>query len=274
MVIAIIIIAALALLFVAYLLLIRPRPEPKTSLEPLKTDYAHRGLHGNFAVENTMTAFRAADREGYGIELDVHLSRDGVIVVFHDDTLERMCGKPERVEDLTASELSWLSLNGTYEKMPLLEDVLAAVDKKTPLLIELKGKDTALCEALSRVLDKYDGYFAVHSFNPLLLNWFRVNRPRYLRGQLVMNLFKTKSKENIFVKAILTLMLTNCISKPDFISYHIGNERNPSVLLCQKLYHTPMIAWTVPSPEKYGEVKSKGHLIIFEGFEPKSSGKR
>jgi glycerophosphoryl diester phosphodiesterase len=274
MVIAIIILAVLAVLSVAYLLLIRPRPEPKTSLEPLKRDYAHRGLHGDFAVENTMTAFRAADREGYGIELDLHLSSDGVVVVFHDDTLERMCGKAEAVESKTASELSWTPLSGTYEKIPLFADVLSAIDPKTPLLIELKGKNTRLCEEVARMLDKYDGYFAIHSFNPILLNWFRINRPRYLRGQLVTNMFKSKNKENIFIKCILSLMLTNCISKPDFISYDVNDANNLSVLICQKLYHTPMFAWTITTPEKYGEVKAKGHIAIFEQFEPKSSQRR
>ena len=113
------ILIALIALAALYVFMLRPRPQPKTSVEPLKVDYAHRGLHGDFAVENTMQSFRAADREGYGIELDVRLSADNKVVVFHDDTLQRMCDRTERVDSKTAYELSWLDIKGTYERIPL-----------------------------------------------------------------------------------------------------------------------------------------------------------
>ena len=177
-----------------YLLAVKPRSEAKTSLEPLKTDYAHRGLWSEDIAENTMPAFMAADRAGYGIELDIQLSADGEIIVFHDDNLERLCGRPEKVSDLTASELSWVGITGSCDRIPMFSDVLSRVGKDTPLLIELKGYDISLCEKAAALLDEYDGYFCIESFNPLLLNWFRKNRPRYVRGQLTTNLFRKDRK--------------------------------------------------------------------------------
>ena len=263
------ILIALIALSVLYVFLLRPRPQPKTSVEPLKIDYAHRGLHGDFAVENTMQAFRAADREGYGIELDVRLSSDNKVVVFHDDTLERLCDRTERVDSKTASELSWIDIKGTYEKIPLFEDVLAAIDESTPLCIELKGNDTRLCAEVAKLLDNYDGYYSVKSFNPFLLNWFRKNRPRYVRGQLVTNLLAKGNRGNIFTRFLATTMVLNCISQPDYISYDCNHKKLLPLIICKKVWNVLTFTWTVNTPEKYGEAKANGDIVVFEGFEPK-----
>ncbi len=263
------ILIALVALAALYIFLLRPRTEHKTSVEPLKVDYAHRGLHGDFAVENTMQAFRAADREGYGIELDVRLSSDNKVVVFHDDTLMRLCDRPERVDSKTASELSWVDIKGTYEKIPLFEDVLAAIDPSTPLCIELKGSDTRLCVELSKLLDNYDGYYSVKSFNPMLISWYRKNRPRVVRGVLVSNFLAKGHKGNIFTRFIATTMVLNCIAKPDYISYDCKHPKLLPLVICKKLYNVLTFTWTVNTPEKYGEAKARGDIAVFEGFEPK-----
>lgn len=253
----------------AYLFLIKPRKEPKTSVQPLKVDYAHRGIWGEDVVENTMPAFYEAFRSGYGIELDVRLSSDGQVVVFHDDTLERLCGRPDRVDSLTASELSWVNINGCYERIPLFSEVLDRIDHNTPLCIELKGTDTKLCEEVAKMLDRYDGYFSVESFNPFLLNWFRINRPRYVRGQLITNYWKLKGAK-LHVKLFCTPMLLNFLSRPDYISYDI-RFKNLSVTICEKLFHALMFAWTVETPAQYSELKAQGRIVIFQKFLP---GKR
>ena len=69
------------------------------------TAFAHRGLHGDGAEENTLEAFERACCAGYGIELDVQLSRDGEVVVFHDDSLRRMTGDARRVDQLDWAQL-------------------------------------------------------------------------------------------------------------------------------------------------------------------------
>ena len=262
-------ISVLILLFVIYVILLKPRPEPKTSVEPLRVDYAHRGLWGkNEAVENTMPAFEAASEAGYGIELDVRLSSDGEIVVFHDDTLERLCGRPERVDQLTSSELSWVDIRGTYEKIPLFTDGLSRIDHRTPLCIELKGNDQALCEKLAVILDGYDGYFSVESFNPFLLNWFRKNRPRYVRGQLTTNLFRKGVKTGFFGKLACTTMLFNFLSKPDYIAYDVMFPKQFAKVLCEKLYHPLTVCWTVEDTDSFRAAKADGRLVIFQKCEP------
>lgn len=263
------ILIALAALFVLYILLLRPRTEHKTSVEPLRVDYAHRGLHGDFAVENTMQAFCAADREGYGIELDVRLSADKKVIVFHDDTLLRLCGRNERVDSKTASELSWIDIKGTYEKIPLLEDVLAAIDPSTPLCIELKGNDTALCVELAKLLDGYEGYYSVKSFNPILIGWYKKNRPRVVRGLLVSNFLTKDFHGNIFTRALATSMLLSFIARPDYLSYDCRHPKLLPLVICKKLYKVMTLTWTVNTPELYGKAKARGDIVIFEGFEPK-----
>ncbi|MCQ2427818.1 MAG: glycerophosphodiester phosphodiesterase [Clostridia bacterium] len=266
---ALIVLAVLALLFVVYVILLKPRPEPKTSVEPLKVDYAHRGLWGkNEAVENTLPAFEQADEFGYGIELDVQLSSDGEIVVFHDDTLERLCGRPERVDSLTSSELSWVDIHGTYEKIPLFEDVLNRIDHRIPLIIELKGLDTTLCEKVALILDHYDGYFSIESFNPFLLNWFRINRPRYVRGQLTTNLFRSNRKAPFVAKFCISTMFFNFLAKPDYISYDIKYPKALPVVICDKLYHAMTAVWTVEDRETFKEQKAAGRIVIFQKCEP------
>ena len=133
----IIIFAVLAFLFAFYLFLMAPK---KTKdMEKYKgLYYAHRGLHNSERAENSMSAFRAAVEAGYGIELDVRLSKDGKLVVFHDDTLDRVCGREGKVIDFTAEELATFSLSGTSDGIPLFTDVLSLVDGKIPLLVEIK----------------------------------------------------------------------------------------------------------------------------------------
>ncbi len=249
--------------------MIKPRPEPKTSVEPLKVDYAHRGLFGrNEIVENTMPAFREAEEKGFGIELDVHLSSDNEVIVFHDDTLERLCERPERIDEMTASELSWVELKGTYDRIPLLDDVLYEIDKKIPLCIELKGSDTRLCEKVAELMDKYDRYYSVESFNPLLLNWFRKNKPRVVRGQLTTNLFRTGKGQSLINKIGCTTMMLNFLSKPDYISFDERCPHQLPVVLCEKLYKSLMFVWTVKDKKSCEMHRSRGRILIFQDFIP------
>ena len=121
--------------------------------------FAHRGLHSKThgIPENSMSAFRAAIQKNYGIELDLHLTRDGELVVFHDDDLKRVCGRPERPEDLTAAELTKCTLLGTKEHIPLFRDVLALVNDQVPLLVELKipERNMQICQKAYEMLRSY-----------------------------------------------------------------------------------------------------------------------
>ena len=232
------ILSALALI---YVYLISPRLTAPADTEPILCDFAHRGLWTPRLPENSMSAFELAARRGKGIELDIQATRDGRIVVFHDDDLFRMCGVKRRVRDMTLAELRTLTLNGTRERIPTLAEVLRLVDGRVPLLIEIKGDkpDPALCRRTVDLLDGYRGAFAIESFSPLILGWFRKYRPSYARGQLVAVSRAYKSTGNLLLSLILSNMLLNFISRPDFLAVNGRKRRNLGVLICRRAFNTP-----------------------------------
>jgi glycerophosphoryl diester phosphodiesterase len=267
-------IPVVALLFL-WLFLIAPGCS--CGMEEFKSlKYAHRGLHGNvtgegFAAENSMTAFRRAIEAGYGIEFDVQVTKDGVAVVFHDATLTRICGVTGKVKDMTYAELREFSLSGTEDKIPTLREVLELVSGKVPLLIELKGEDTSteLCKLIAPILDKYKGAYSVESFNPFLLRWFKKNRKSVARGQLVTKINAKKDKKNPILSFVLSGMLTNVFSRPDFIAVN-GNIRNkPMVHICESIMQARVFVWTVKNEKEYVNCRREQRRTIFEDFEPK-----
>ena len=164
-----IIVLIIAVILFLYLLSIAPRK--KKINKNLLTNYAHRGLWGGTIPENSLSAFENAVKNGFGIELDVQLSKDDVVMVFHDYSLKRMTGTEGDLKDFTKDQLKELSLLSTNEKIPTFEEVLQVVDGKIPLLIELKGEnlDNSLCPKVARILENYKGEYCVESFNPLLI---------------------------------------------------------------------------------------------------------
>ena len=186
---------------------------------------AHRGLFDkeNKIPENSMIAFRKAKEEGYPIELDVHLLEDGKVVVFHDDDLFRMTGVKKKIKDCTYNEIRDLNLSETEYKIPLFEEVLELIDGKVPILIEIKTDRKAgeTEDKLVKILENYKGDFAVQSFNPLSVKWFKDNFSEIPRGQLAS---KFKNDKMFFLKKIFMKNLyLNFITKPDFVSYSIGD---------------------------------------------------
>ena len=223
MLIFIIAFIVVCLIVATYLFLIAPAYNARDVMAfGLTSPYAHRGLHGGDDPENSIGAFRNAVEYGCGIELDVRLSADGEVVVFHDDNLKRMCGFDRPVNTLTASQLARVPLMGTEYTVPRLKDVLRVVDGAVPLLIELKGEDksTELCDKLFPLLDNYSGAFCIESFNPLLLKYVREHRPAFIRGQLVDILTKESYKGSPIVRFMLSHLLLNVLSRPHFIAYN------------------------------------------------------
>lgn len=231
--------------------------------------YAHRGLHDNSKPENSLSAFRAAVTAGYGIELDVRLSADGIPVVMHDSALSRICRCSGTVSGQTLAELRTHRLADSEENIPTLSEVLTLVSGSVPLLIEIKGEDgnTAVCAETAELLDNYDGAFLLQSFNPLYLGWFRRNRPAYLRGLLYTNLFRDKVKLSFIHKLLLTGMLLNFIAQPDFISYHAGHPHEFPLLLCRSLFCTPAFVWTIRDEASRRRCPADT-AVIFENFIP------
>lgn len=263
-------------LFIAlYLFLIWPAKAGEQAKQPfVHRCFAHRGLYDNKegVPENSLPAFEAAMRKGYGCELDVQFSADGELVVFHDGDLARACGVESAVDALTLSQLRQLSLFGTSFGIPTLDEVLELVDGRGPLIVELKSCPTkqqadALCEAVARRLDAYSGEFCVESFNPRMVRWFQKNRPGMVRGLLVGG----APKPGADGEALLTLiseLLVNCVCRPHFIAYY-HPARNLALRIAQKL-GAFTVMWTVQTPEQHAELAKKEDCIIFEGYLPEA----
>lgn len=230
-------------------------------------NYAHRGLHSRdrSVPENSLPAFRRAAAEGYGIELDVQLSRDGKVVVFHDDTLDRVCGVHARVDDLTWDELSALRLCGTEERIPLFSEVLKSINGCEALIVELKNgpRNRELCEKTLALLSEYRGNVCIESFNPLIVAWFRFHAPDMVRGQLATTVQNYRDDNITGFKAFaLHNTLLNFLARPQFIAYRVG-RRPPLVRLCTRL-GALNIGWT--SHEPRNEKGRDG--VIFEFYRP------
>lgn len=260
---------ALVLLWILALRCRRNRP----GLADLRNwSYAHRGLHGPGAPENSMAAFRAALDGGFGVELDVHLLKDGNLAVMHDSLLNRTTGRAGRLEDLTIGELKDYSLEGTAETIPEFGEVLDLFGGKAPLIIELKSADgnhAALTEAACKLLEGYPGPFCMESFDPKCVAWLRKNRPDIIRGQLAENFFRSRNDLPDHLKFLATNLLFNFLTVPDFIAYKFADRNTtPSTVLCRKLWGAQGVSWTLRTREEYDTAVSEGWLPIFEGFLP------
>ena len=272
MVVVAIIFLVLVILAVIYVSMIMPRATDQPDMSKILVDYAHRGLFDNKTVpENSLEAFRRAAERGFGIELDVQLTADGHVVVFHDYTLKRVCGADVKLSELTLSELRQYKLLGTEYTVPTLTEVLALVDGRVPLLMELKGESTNddVCLPTARLLDDYNGAFCVESFNPVLLRWFKIHRPEVARGQLVTNLMGGKRKGNRLVNFMLTGMLFNFLSRPDFIACDVNHTGGPSYYICAKLFRAKRFYWTVRNREDFEAIRESEAWSIFERLIPK-----
>lgn len=258
--------------FLLYLGLIRPDSRRRQECLAFSAwDFAHRGLWDmNSGIpENSLPAFQRAAERGFAIELDVHLTADGQLTVFHDDTLNRMCGLNRTVESMNYSELAGLRLLNTDHRIPLLSEVLKLVDGRVPLLIEMKLPtcSTRLCPLLDSLLASYSGPYLIESFNPLGLRWYRKHRPSILRGQLACRHAPAPGLEG-FLRKLSSSLLINCVSRPHFIAYHFRHMDGLGVRLNQSLFKIPVFAWTIRSQEDFEECKEKYCGVIFEGFVP------
>ena len=188
-----------------------------------KAGYGSEEFDGPIAPENSLASFAAACEAGYGIELDIQLTRDGEVVVVHDADLGRVAGDPRKIKDLSYDELTRIPLyptakpgdaeaallpggeenpplvvtpsnapEGYYQHVPLFSDVLKLVDGRVPLIVEYKfennstwdDRDVELMEKGHALLEAYSGAFVVESFHPGAVNWYKENHPEVCRGQL------------------------------------------------------------------------------------------
>lgn len=234
--------------------------------------YAHRGLHGNGIPENSIAAFRAALEGGYGIELDVHLMKDGTLAIIHDASLKRTAGADVKIEDLSAEDLPRYFLEGTWETIPTLPQVLSLFDGKAPLIIELKpmiGNHAELTQAVCDLLSGYQGAYCIESFDPRCIFWLRKNRPDIIRGQLTEDfVHNPRSPLPMVLKFIMTHQMANFLTLPDFVAYKFSDRKTISNTLVRQFWGVQGVTWTVTSQRDLDIAEKEGWIPIFEGFRP------
>lgn len=234
----------------------------------LKTPLAHRGLHDELLAENSLGAFKAAVEHGYGMELDVHIIKDGTIVVVHDNALKRVTGFEVNVEDLSGDQLSQYPLSVGKEAIPTLHQLLDMVAGRVPVLIELKvtgdfdPKNPKLPEGVLKVLEGYPNpeKIAIQSFNPYVMRWLHDHEAPFMLGQLASPHLEGQSK---FVEWLFGTLNVLKISKADFIAFDVLYLPSRFVARKKKKGY-PVLTWTVDSPEKLALARKTTDNVIFE----------
>ncbi|WND02474.1 glycerophosphodiester phosphodiesterase family protein [Temperatibacter marinus] len=229
----------------------------------IKTDIAHRGLYksGTKYEENSLAAIERAVEKGYAIEIDVRMTAEGAIVVFHDARLERLTDGRGYVSEFTYAELEKYTVGQTGLKIPLLTDVLDLVNERVPLIIEAKCPLSMdpfqLCAGIRFALEGYIGKIAVMSFNPKVALWFRDNFPDYARG-LVID-FQGLSKFHRRLLTSYSLRRTN----PHFLALDINSL--PSKFAEKwRSSDKPLLTWTVKSKGQETVARENADALIFE----------
>lgn len=242
---------------------------------------AHRGLHDKTkgAIENSLAAARAAVDAGYAIECDVQLSSDGEVFVFHDDELPRLTGLEGRAAARRAAELTRVPLLGSNETIPLLSDFLAAIGGRTPLVIEIKSRfdgDLALARRVAEIVAFYRGPLAVESFDPDPIAYLRaqgasLNVAHAPLGMVGMAGYDKDDEFRELPKPRLQELehfLHFSRTRPDFLSWRLGDLPHAIPLLCRDGLRLPVTVWTVRSREDAALARQWADEIVFEGFAP------
>lgn len=200
---------------------------------------AHRGLHNNYIVENTLLAFLKAVEKDYAVELDIRLLKDGIVVVYHDINLKRLTGINKLIESCTLKDISNIKINEKYY-IPTLEQVLKLINGKVPIYIDVKGNigNYKLEEKLLYLLKEYRGEIFIQSFNPKTIRWLRKKEPKYKYGLITFSY----PQYNILRKIFIHLQV-------DFIACYLENVSNKRLQNLRK--NKTLIGWTIKKQSEF-----------------------
>ena len=215
---------------------------------------AHRGIHDNKETpENSLKAFAKALNRNIPIELDVQLTKDNIIVVFHDYSLLRMTGKKAYLQDLTYNELQELYLLDTKEKIPTLKEVLDLIQGKVLIDIEVKNSNyiDKLCRILKEELFNYNNYI-LKSFHPLIVRKLKKNFPDKEVGFLINDHYSNY----LYDRLVTSKFLLN-ILKPDFVAISKKLLKTKKLNSLEKKY--PVLVWTITDK---GELEKDNIIYI------------
>ena len=265
---------AVLVVFVVYLLLILPSRADKDAFAPFQgLMAAHRGLYekDQSVPENSLEAFRRAAEYGYGVELDVQLSKDGAVVVFHDDTVDRMTTEKGRVDSFTLKELQAMPLMGTEHRMPLFTDVMAVLDDVSPTIVELKSTPNypELCEKTLAILRTLKGPYCVESFDPRIVRWFYKNAPDLTRGQLTEAYsYWRKAGLPVWRCVLMHTLFINFLTHPQFIAF--GRGKRPLCMLLGRKLGAKTVFWTERPDSDHETLAKRYDCRIFEHYRPET----
>jgi glycerophosphoryl diester phosphodiesterase len=222
--------------------------------------YAHRGLHGGGLAENSRGAFEAAIAKGFGIELDVRPACCGTPFVFHDETLERLCGRDGRFGDLEQQVAGKLVLKEGGETVPSLSDALALIAGRVPVLVEVKSEralNPRFLGKLVHALHRYRGPLGVMSFDPRIMRWIAERAPELVRGLVMSEEGKSK------FKGLIEPRLAVRLGRPDFLAYDIRSLPSPFAALMRSK-GLAILTWTVRTHAQAGIARRHADQIIHE----------
>jgi glycerophosphoryl diester phosphodiesterase len=245
------------------------------TLDSLKRPIAHRGLHDvtHGVVENSAAAVRAAIAKGYAVEVDLQCASDGLPVVFHDRSLERLTGESGLVAERDAEALCAIRLRGSADTVLSLPDLLSLVKARVPLVIEVKstwGRDPRYEKNIAQMLESYRGEIAVMSFDPHLVAAFRRLAPALPRGLIAERFEDDRHWEELsrLRRFAMRHLLTSVIAKPNFIAYDVRALPALAPALARTLFGLPLLTWTVRSESERATARRYADAMIFEGIEP------
>ena len=241
---------------------------------------AHRGLHDSprGVIENSIGAALAAIGQSYAIECDVQLTRDGDLVVFHDDDLDRLTTRGGRVADLDAAELRGVTLRGSTQTIPTFVDFLAAIAGRTPLVVEIKSAfdgNIAAARRAAEILAAYDGPVVVESFDPAPMEYLRANGAALGVPDLPLGIVGEatygEGEWSVLSPAQrqeMTHFLHYPRTRPDFLSWRLADLPHAIPFLLREGLRLPVTVWTVRSQEQAEKAMAFADQIVFEGFTP------
>jgi glycerophosphoryl diester phosphodiesterase len=248
----------------------------KTFLRP----FAHRGLHHAAAgiIENTEAAFMAAIAKSYGIECDLRPAGDGLPVVFHDETLDRLTESSGPVSRFDAKDLARVSFKGAKGRILTFAEFLELGQGRVPLLVEIKSEwdppDPRYLRHISDLAIRYRGPLAFMSFDPAIMAALAQLAPGVARG-IVSGMYRSNDPEGWWDDRLsperqegLSHLLESRQADPHFYAYHVKALPTPVTRFVREVLGLPLFAWTVRSEEERRIAARWADAPIFEGFEP------
>lgn len=241
----------------------------------LRQPIAHRALHDRAQgrIENSPAAIKAAIKAGYAIEIDVQLSRDGVAMVFHDETLDRLTAETGPVANKSAAELGTIALTGGQDVIPTLAEVLRLVAGQVPLLIEIKDQtgqmgvsDGQLEGAVAAALRDYAGPVAVMSFNPHCVAHMARLAPHIARG-LTTSAYDVTDWHPLPAEICEQLRAIPDYDRTgsSFISHEAADLARPRVAQLRR-DGAAILCWTITSPKAEAAARQFADNITFEQY--------